>query len=77
MVSRLDFLQVATGLATIVDGSGATGRLFAQASRQAIRQDDLLRFSPKGQLTILHMADCHAQLIPLCFREPSVKNRHR
>ena len=27
---------------------------------------------PKGQLTLLHMADCHAQLKPLYFREPSI-----
>ena len=37
-----------------------------------MRQEDLLRFAPKGQLTILHMADCHAQLKPIYFREPSL-----
>jgi sulfur-oxidizing protein SoxB len=70
MISRRDFLQVAVSAAVITGGAG--GRLFAQASRQSIGQDDLLRFTPKGQLTILHMTDCHAQLMPLYFREPSV-----
>jgi sulfur-oxidizing protein SoxB len=65
-------VQVAASVAAITSGSGVSGRLFAAPSRQAISQNDLLRFTPKGQLTILHMADCHAQLMPLYFREPSV-----
>lgn len=71
MMSRRDFLQVAASAAAIAS-DGVSGRLIAQASRQAISQNDLLRFTPKGQLTILHMTDCHAQLLPLYFREPSV-----
>ena len=49
--------------------AAALGRAAAQG---AIRQEDLLRFAPKGQLTLLHMADCHAQLKPVYFREPSI-----
>ena len=30
---------------------------------------DIPRF---GQVSLLHMTDCHAQLLPLRFREPSV-----
>src|SRR5215831_5282177 len=69
MITRRSFVQIAaaTALAT-----GLGGRLSQAAAQQRIGQEDLLRFSPKGQLTILHMADCHAQLMPLYFREPSL-----
>jgi len=55
--------------------AAATGlgeRLPRAAAQQAVRQEDLLRFAPAGQLTILHMADCHAQLKPIYCREPSL-----
>jgi sulfur-oxidizing protein SoxB len=38
----------------------------------ALSQADLLNFEAKGQVTLLHFTDCHAQLMPLYFREPSV-----
>jgi sulfur-oxidizing protein SoxB len=69
MVSRRAFLQIAAAAAALGSFDGRIGRLAAQ---QAIRQDDLLRFAPKGQLTILHMADSHAQLKPIYYREPSL-----
>ena len=62
-------MQVAAAAATVSGLGNAFGRAAAQG---AIRQDDLLRFVPKGQVTILHMADSHAQLKPLYFREPSL-----
>jgi S-sulfosulfanyl-L-cysteine sulfohydrolase len=44
------------------------------ASRSALAQDgrafyDVPRF---GNVSLLHMTDCHAQLLPVYFREPSV-----
>lgn len=69
MISRRDFLQVAAAVAAVTGLGGRVGRAAAQG---AIRQEDLLRFVPKGQLTLLHMADCHAQLKPVYFREPSI-----
>jgi len=69
MLSRRDFLQVALATSALVGGGGALGRLAAQ---QRIIEADLLRFEPKGQLTLLHMADCHGQLVPHYFREPSM-----
>ena len=69
MLTRRDFLQVAAATAAI---TGLGGRLGRAAARQAIGQNQLLQFAPKGQLTILHMADCHAQLRPLYYREPSL-----
>jgi sulfur-oxidizing protein SoxB len=51
---------------------GGTPRLVGAAARQAITQDQLLAFEPLGQVTLLHLADLHAQLMPVYFREPSV-----
>ncbi len=68
MLSRRDFLQVAIATGALA-GSGGIARLSAQ---QRITEADLLRFEPKGRLTILHMTDCHGQLMPHYFREPSV-----
>ena len=70
MISRRDFLQVAAAVATVTGLGG--GRLSRAAAQGAVRQEDLLRFAPKGQLTLLHLADCHAQLKPVYFREPSI-----
>jgi sulfur-oxidizing protein SoxB len=69
MLSRRDLLQVALAAAAAVRLSG---RAEAQALAGALRQEDLLRFRAKGQATLLHFADCHAQLKPLYYREPSV-----
>jgi S-sulfosulfanyl-L-cysteine sulfohydrolase len=73
MITRRNFLQVAAATAAITGlGIGPGGGLRRAAAQQSIRQEDLLRFSPKGQLTILHMADTHAQLKPIYYREPSL-----
>src|SRR5262247_1450820 len=69
MISRRDFLQVAAAAAAVTGLGGHFGRAVAQGS---LRQEDLLRFAPKGQLTLLHMADTHAQLKPLYYREPAL-----
>lgn len=50
-------------------GFGSLGRLAAQ---QKLSEADLLRFDPLGTLTIVHITDIHAQLMPLYFREPSI-----
>src|SRR5262244_2745205 len=71
MITRRSFLQVAAATATIT-GLGAGAGLRRAAAQQNIRQEDLLRFTPKGQLTLLHMADSHAQLKPLYYREPAL-----
>jgi sulfur-oxidizing protein SoxB len=66
MFSRRDFLQVAAATAAIVPGGWT--QAFAQ---QRLTQDELLRFDPLGNVTLVHIADIHAQLMPLLFREPS------
>jgi S-sulfosulfanyl-L-cysteine sulfohydrolase len=69
MLTRRDFLQVAGATAAITGLSGQVGSLAAQ---QKLTAADLLRFDAKGRLTLLHFTDCHAQLQPIYFREPSV-----
>ncbi|MGI9498508.1 MAG: thiosulfohydrolase SoxB [Geminicoccaceae bacterium] len=69
MVNRREFLEIALATAALTAGSGPLGRLAAQ---QAITQEHLLAFEPKGQVTLLHLTDLHAQLNPVYFREPSV-----
>ncbi len=67
MLSRRDFLQVAAATAALLP-QGST-RAFAQ---QRLTQEELLRFEAIGNVTLVHIADLHAQLVPLLFREPAV-----
>jgi sulfur-oxidizing protein SoxB len=53
---------------TMLGGLGHWNRLAAQ---QALKMDDLLSFDAKGQVTLLHLTDIHAQLKPVYFRPPS------
>ena len=69
MVTRRDFMTAASA-AGILMGTGAQ-RLGRVAAQGALTQDDLLRFSPLGNVTLLHMTDLHGQLTPVYYREPS------
>ena len=69
MLDRREFLQVAAATAVL---TGAPGALSSAAARQTITQDELLKFDSVGQVTLLNFTDCHAQLVPLFFREPSI-----
>jgi sulfur-oxidizing protein SoxB len=71
MISRRDFLQ-ATAAASVLTAASGLGPLGQVAAQQRLTQSDILRFDPLGTVTILHVADIHAQLVPLHFREPSV-----
>lgn len=71
MISRRDFLQ-ATAVAAALTTTSGLGPLGRAAAQQKLSQADILRFEPQGQVTILHVADIHAQLMPLQFREPAV-----
>ena len=68
MYSRRELLQLAAVTAAIYGGTSNWARASAQ---QAMRQSDLLKFDSKGQVTLLHITDMHAQLKPLYFRPPS------
>ncbi len=62
-VTRRDFLK----LAAIARGVGLTDhdRLWA-----ALTPERLLAFEPLGNVTLLHMTDSHATLLPVYYREP-------
>jgi sulfur-oxidizing protein SoxB len=66
-LSKRDFLQV---LAAASAAGLPLGR-YAEAEASTAQQGlyDLPRF---GNVSLLHMTDCHAQLKPIYFREPSV-----
>lgn len=71
MISRRDFLQATAAASALTIGSGL-GSLGQVAAQQRLTQADITRFDPLGTVTILYVADTHAQLMPLYFREPSV-----
>jgi sulfur-oxidizing protein SoxB len=64
-LGRRELLQL--GVAAGAAGLGVRRTL----AQQRLTLDDLLRFAPVGQVTLLHFADIHAQLRPLSYREPS------
>ncbi len=64
-LSRREFLRL-MGLA------GAAGLLPSSAFAAARKPSDLYEIPAFGNVTLLHMTDCHAQLNPIYFREPSV-----
>ena len=66
-LSKRDFLQV-LGAASVA-GMGL-GR-YADADA-ASAQAGLYDIAPFGNVSLLHITDCHAQLLPSHFREPSV-----
>ena len=67
MISRRDFVQLAAATAAILP-AGWTKAL----AQQRLTQAELLRFEPLGNVTLVHIADLHAQLRPIYFREPSI-----
>ena len=68
MLTRRHVLQAAAAAAVLL-GPGRSARA---AARHHLTQDDLLRFSPVGQVTLLHFTDTHAQLRPVYVREPDL-----
>ncbi|MBM3488375.1 MAG: thiosulfohydrolase SoxB [Alphaproteobacteria bacterium] len=69
MIGRRDFLQVAAATATLFAGGPSLAQL---AERRAIREADLLAFEATGQVTLIHVTDLHAQLVPTLYREPTL-----
>ena len=52
--------------------AGAAGFPLSPGRALAARGDDLYDVARFGNVSLLHMTDCHAQLRPVHFREPSV-----
>jgi sulfur-oxidizing protein SoxB len=64
-LDRRDFLRLLAiaGVATETGGCATTGRTAAA---------DIYAARPFGQVRLMHFTDCHAQLLPVYFREPNV-----
>ncbi|MGH1413658.1 MAG: thiosulfohydrolase SoxB [Pelagimonas sp.] len=71
MISRRDFLQVSMA-ATAMMGASSYGTWARAAAQQSLTQDQLLQFDTFGNVSLIHVTDIHAQLMPIYFREPSV-----
>ncbi|MFK7754605.1 MAG: thiosulfohydrolase SoxB [Sedimentitalea sp.] len=71
MISRRDFLQTSMATAALYGGSGF-GNWARLAAQQSLTQDKLLEFDTFGNVSLIHITDIHAQLVPHYFREPSV-----
>ena len=69
MMTRREMLQVGAATVALTAGGGALMRAFAQ---QRLTETELLKFDALGNVTLLHVADIHGQLMPVYFREPSV-----
>lgn len=68
--TRRDFLQFAVSAGAVFGTAGLLGSPSRALAQQKLTQDDLLRFDSKGQITLLHFTDVHAQLKPIYFRPP-------
>ncbi|MDH5485372.1 MAG: thiosulfohydrolase SoxB [Gammaproteobacteria bacterium] len=64
-ISRREFLQL-MGLA------GASGMLPGSVFAMNQKPSDIYELPSFGNVTLMHFTDCHAQLLPIYFREPSV-----
>jgi sulfur-oxidizing protein SoxB len=64
-ISRREFVR-------LLALAGAAGMLPRSVFAQAKQPSDLYELPKFGNLTLMHMTDCHAQLNPVYFREPNV-----
>jgi S-sulfosulfanyl-L-cysteine sulfohydrolase len=66
-LNQREFMQVMAAAAVAGMGLGRSAQAESKHAENALY--DIPRF---GQVSFLHMTDCHAQLLPIHFREPSV-----
>ncbi len=66
-LSKRDFMQVMAAASVAGMSLGRHAEADAASAEQG-----LYELPPFGQVSLLHMTDCHAQLKPIYFREPSV-----
>ncbi|SON57430.1 2',3'-cyclic-nucleotide 2'-phosphodiesterase/3'-nucleotidase precursor [Hartmannibacter diazotrophicus] len=71
MISRREFLS-ATAALSALGGFGLSGQWARAAAQQTLTEDALLDFGAVGNVTLVHLTDIHAQLVPVHFREPSI-----
>ena len=70
MISRREFLQYLAVSGAALGSAGLVANVPRALAQQKLTQDDLLKFDSKGQVTLLHFTDVHAQLKPIYFRPP-------
>jgi S-sulfosulfanyl-L-cysteine sulfohydrolase len=70
MISRREVLQVGAATAALAAANGL-GPFSRAVARQRLSEAELLKFDALGNVTLLHIADLHGQLLPVYFREPS------
>ncbi len=68
-LSRREFLQMLTAASAAGMGLGCTNGASAGRNTQP---GNLYEVAPFGNVSLLHFTDCHAQLKPIYFREPSI-----
>jgi sulfur-oxidizing protein SoxB len=66
-LSKREFLQVMAS----ASAAGMALGTYAEADA-ATAENGLYDIAPFGNVSLLHMTDCHAQLLPIYFREPNV-----
>ncbi|MEX0408400.1 thiosulfohydrolase SoxB [Aquibium sp. LZ166] len=71
MFTRREFLMATAALSAIA-GPGMNGRWSRASAQQRLSEADLLDFESYGNVTLVHLTDIHAQLVPVYFREPSI-----
>src|SRR3989344_5738594 len=66
-LTRREFLQM-------LAAASAAGMAIGSPRQNAVAapRPDLYNVAPFGNLSLLHFTDCHAQLLPIYFREPNV-----
>jgi len=70
MFTRRDFLQYTINAGAALGAAGYGANITRALAQQKLTQEDLLKFNAKGQITLLHFTDVHAQLKPVYFRPP-------
>ncbi|HJX18949.1 MAG TPA: thiosulfohydrolase SoxB, partial [Acidiferrobacterales bacterium] len=68
-LSRREFLQMLTAASAAGMGLGCTKGANTGSNTQP---GNLYEVAPFGNVSLLHFTDCHAQLKPIYFREPSI-----
>ncbi len=57
---------------TAIYGASSYGRWGRLAAQQRLTQGDLLDMESFGNVSLIHVTDIHAQMVPIHFREPEV-----
>ena len=70
MFTRRDFLQYTINAGAALGAAGYGANITRALAQQKLTEEDLLKFDSKGQVTLLHFTDVHAQLKPVYFRPP-------